>query len=389
MYVSVFLMRFSFGVVVFSLPRAFPSLSNLQIGLVAAAYPIAEMFTVLFFGILSDKKGRKPILSLGLLISSAVIFAFTLTTNFLALAVVHAVQGICAAMVIASSLALVADHALLGLRGRAMGFYDSANIAGYIIGPSLAGILEFYFSARSPFYVAAVIALVGAGVTYLTVRESRDRVPQSEGDAIATLRLIFSNRKALAMFPVWLAVTTFIGMALTFGPRVIKSPIQAGGGFALVALVLALSQPFFGFLSDRYGRERIMLVGAFSMLGLFATIIAVVQLRVSIWLAGPFLGLFGLGSFSFVPAALAAIADVAPTYGRGTTMGVYSVVISLGTVIGPLVAGYVLDHYDFASLVYVAVVIVLIALVATILIARDGFTAGLRTNLRFASVRKT
>jgi MFS family permease len=340
------------------------------VGIVAASYPIAEMLTVVFFGILSDRKGRKPVLSLGLLVSSGVILAFTLTNSFPVLAGIHALQGICAAMVIASSLALVADHAMLGLRGRAMGFYDFANIAGYIIGPSLAGILEQYYSRLSPFYAASAIAVIGAAATYLTVRESAKRSAQSESDAISTFRLILSNRRALAMFPTWLAVTTFIGMALTFGPRLIESPIRAGAGFALAALVLAVSQPMFGYLSDRFGRERIMLVGTFSMLGFLATVLAVVEFKVSVWLASPFVAVFGLGSLSFVPAALAAIADLAPTHGRGTTMGAYSLVISLGTVIGPLIAGYVLDHYNFTSLLYVAVVILLGALGATIALNR-------------------
>jgi MFS family permease len=356
---------------VFSLPRAFPDLSNFEIGIVAASYPIAEMLTVVLFGVLADRLGRKPFLSLGLAVSSIVIFMFTLTGNFLALSVIHALQGICAAMVIASSLALVADHALVSLRGRAMGFYDFSNIAGYIVGPALAGILEHSFSIASSFYAASLIAIVGAAVTYLTVREAANRVLHGETDAFATFRLLFSNRKALAMFPVWLAVTTFIGMALTFGPRLIESPIQAGGGFALAAFVLAFSQPLFGFLSDRYGRERVMLFGTFSMLGLFASIIAVVRFGVNVWTAAPFIGVFGLGSFAFAPAALAAVADVAPTHGRGTTMGVYSLVISLGTVVGPLIAGYVLDNYDFTTLLYVSIAIILVALSLTILIARE------------------
>jgi predicted MFS family arabinose efflux permease len=50
-------------------------------------------------------------------------------------------------------------------------------------------------------------------------------------------------------------------------------------------------------------------------------------------------------------------------------MGVYSVVISLGTIIGPLLGGFLLDHYGLASLFYAALVILIAALAIAILLA--------------------
>jgi len=76
-----------------------------------------------------------------------------------------------------------------------------------------------------------------------------------------------------------------------------------------------------------------------------------------------------VGSFAFAPAALATLGDYAPEKGRGTTMGMYSVVISFGTIIGPLLGGYLLDNYGFSSLFYAGLIILMVALALAIGIA--------------------
>jgi len=88
----------------------------------------------------------------------------------------------------------------------------------------------------------------------------------------------------------------------------------------------------------------------------------------------PFFAIFGIGSLAFAPAALASLGDFAPERGRGTTMGVYSIVISLGTIIGPLLGGYLLDAYGLSSLFYAGLVILIVALGVAILIAGPGFS---------------
>lgn len=109
-------------------------------------------------------------------------------------------------------------------------------------------------------------------------------------------------------------------------------------------------------------------------MGLFVTVIELLRGRHQPIFAAPFLLVFGLGSFAFAPAALATLGDYAPEKGRGTTMGLYSVMISLGTAIGPLLGGYLLDHYGFPSLFYAGLVILIVALGLAIGIAGPDFT---------------
>ena len=371
LYGAIFLMRFSFGLVLFTLPIYLPrrEFSNLIVGVVVAAYPIAETISVPVFGILSDRYGRRRWIYIGLAISMVTLFAFTLSRNVGYLIVVHAIEGLAAAMIVVSSLAMVTDISTVSNRGREMGIYDFANLGGYVVGILMAGILNRTFSMSASFYFGSILAGIGAIISYKYLKDMSVSNACSAPSPYQTIRALLTNRHSAAMFPIWLAVTTFIGMALTFGPRLGPSLLMTSFLLAGAVLVLAFTQPFFGRLSDKYGRNRMMTLGMISLLGLIVSAIGVIREPTHLLLVSPFLIVFGLGSFAFAPAALASLGDLAPSGGRGTTMGAYSFVISLGTIIGPLLGGYLLDHYGLSSLFYGALVILLATLSLSVVIA--------------------
>ena len=374
LYVSVFLMRFSFGLVLFTLPIFLPrrEFSNFAVGIIAAAYPVAETFCGPLVGFLIDRLGRRRWVYSGLTLSTAALLAFTLNTDIGYLVVVHAVQGIAAAMIIVSTLTMVTDVSNTTNRGREMGVYDFANLGGYMVGILAAGILTRVGSGTAPFYFAAALATVGAIFAYFKVEETKWVGRRNALSPVQTLRLLLGNRRAAAMFPIWLAITTFVGVALTFGPRLGPSPFLTSLVFGGIVLALAITQPLFGYLSDKYGRDKLMMLGLVSLIGLFYTAINMLRSRIGFWTGVAFLGVFGIGCLAFPPAALASLGDLAPERSRGTTMGAYSVVISFGTIIGPLLGGYLLDRYGMGSLFYAGLVILIGALTLSILIAGSG-----------------
>ena len=368
-------MRFSFGLVLFTLPLYLPKkeFSNLVVGLIAAAYPVAETVCGPVVGIIADRFGRSRWIWVGLCISTIALVAFTLSTDIAYLMFVHSIQGIAAAMIVVSSLTMVTDISKTSTRGREMGIYDFANLGGYMVGIFVAGVLARSHHLLAPFYLGAVLAAFGAVYAYLMMEEPSERKITNVLSPVETLGLLIRDKRAAAMFPIWLSVTTFIGMALTFGPRLGPSPMITSSVIAGVVMVLAFSQPFFGYLSDTYGRSRLMMLGMLSLIGFFATVIAMFRWHIDSLYLMPFFAIFGVGSFAFGPAALASLGDIAPKHARGTTMGIYSVVISLGTIIGPLLGGYLLDRYGLTSLFYAGLLILISALGLAIIIAGPTF----------------
>ncbi len=129
------------------------------------------------------------------------------------------------------------------------------------------------------------------------------------------------------VYPVLIAV-----LGLTYGQV---------GTLALVASTsTTLIQPAFGVLSDRLNR-RGMIVASLAWIG---SLMALVGYTQTYWLLAVFIGLAGLGSASFHPAAAALVGSI-PNQRRGTSMAVFSVSGNLGVAFSPLLMGLLLSRW--------------------------------------------
>ena len=374
-YLAVFLMRFSFAFTVVALQWLVPI--AVDRGVISSAYPVMEMATGFFFGVLADRIGRKWIVVGGLLASSLVTVSFTFTRSIVLLTLIHGLQGICAAAIVTSTLALVADFARKSSRGREMGIYDFCTIAGYAIGFVFALLLIDGRASRSlePFYAGASIALIGAVVSAVALRDARlssRATPFSLGE---NLRRMSSDRVALTLIPVWFVLMVIIGVFLTYTRELAEVtlgpsphfPFFFGPGAAhfgagstrlgilgvvviiFVAILLGFTQSSFGTLSDRFGRGRIILIGQASIFGLSSILGAMIFFNLNRFFVLPFVALFAAGVLAFTPAALAELADIAPETGRGAAMGLYSITVGAGTIFGPLAGGALINEYGTST----------------------------------------
>jgi MFS family permease len=362
-YVAVFLMRFSFAFTVVALQWIVPS--PLELGVISAAYPIMEMLTGIFFGLLADRLGRKWIVVGALGCSSLISLSFTFTQQFSLLVVIHALQGICAAAIITGTLASLSDIAKTQTRGREMGVYDFSTIGGYAFGFvfSLLLIGGNASNAHLPFYAGAGIALIGAVYAWIFLKDLKVGVTKTP--AAQNLKAVAGNKAAVTLLPTWFVLLMLIGVALTYtrdlipallsgtglgsiGSGVGSSTFKIGAVSAVLLLVgailLGLTQTSLGSLSDRFGRLRLVTAGQISIAGIMVLLIALLGFNLNRFVALPFVVLFGAGLLAFTPAALAELADIAPTSGRGSTMGFYSLTVGAGTVAGPLLGGELISR---------------------------------------------
>lgn len=398
LFTAVFLMRFAFSFTVVSLQYIVLRPSSL--GIVSAAYPIMEMIAGFCIGVIMDKVGRKWIISIALIASSAISLAFTFSPDPVYLAIMHGLQGICAAAIIVGSLALLTDIAKRTSLGRDMGTYDFFTILGYGLGFFVALIIinNNPANAHLPFYIGALAALVGGIFSSVMLRDSS--TPRAAAPSIKeNFKIISSSKSAQTLLPTWFVLMTVVGVFLTFTNRIystaLSEPIHflGRGGLAgtltrlsdavgiaalVVALVLlGLSQTSLGALSDRVGRPMMALIGQVSLMGLLGSLIGLFMLHVNILYLIPFFALFGAGLLTFTPSALAELAEAAPKSGRGSTMGVYSVAVSAGTIFGPLAGGALISSYGTArglSIIFaMGIVIVLVFMIPRVLqFSRDA-----------------
>jgi MFS family permease len=345
---ATFFVRFAFGITVAVLASYISGQSSVfgqqevgVVGVIAALAPVGEFSTVLLSGAAADRYGRFPVL-FGGIGSAAAIFVFVaLTRDPWALAGANLVFGVSSGAILASSLAIVADHSAVTERGFEMGRFDAMNLSGWIAGFAFGlGVKGAVPNASLglAFLLGSAILAGGLGFAALLLRGQ----PVYRGSPVYSFsevaRHIFRRSVLLVTLP-WLVIYMLIGTALVFLgsaasgvgiPSTELAAIIGGGG-----LVLVLTQPTFGRLADRLGRMRMMTVGAAG----FVLVMVFASLIVAYGPAGPLLAGLGvsvLAALAYGPAALAALADLSHEMSRATTMAIYSLTISLGMLVGLL-----------------------------------------------------
>jgi EmrB/QacA subfamily drug resistance transporter len=139
------------------------------------AYTLALATVVLTTGSLADRLGRRRIFASGIGIFTATSLWCAVATSIGELDAARAVQGIGAAMMFASSLAILAD-AFPGAAERAKAFaaYGATIGASFAVGPLVGGVLTSYVSWRAVFFINVPLGILALAATYAWVRESKE-----------------------------------------------------------------------------------------------------------------------------------------------------------------------------------------------------------------------
>jgi MFS family permease len=360
LYAATFLIRFSFSVMIMVFPLYLHHLDRVLYGVVWSASPAAELVTVSIMGGIIDRWGRKPVLTAGLLLGTAMMFCMATSQNPGVIGFFNALHGVSAGMILASSLALLADYAPKDSRGAEMGTFDGANLSGWGAGFLMGGFINETLTGQLQygFVLAGLLGAAGCLYVYMSVREpARGEFTVKHLDSGHILS-VFRRRAVILLTLPWLMMYIMIGGGLAFagleGGNYDIPAWLVGAGMAGLCTVLLSTQRFFGRLSDKHGRMPLMLTGVTGIGGL--VILGGVTYMVGwprledvtgnllIW--GPVLALaalFGFMAFAFAPAALASLGDVAKKRQHGVTMSVYSMVISAGMMIGTPMSGAVLN----------------------------------------------
>jgi EmrB/QacA subfamily drug resistance transporter len=123
-------------------------------------------------------------------------------------------------------------------------------------------------------------------------------------------------------------------------------------------LTSTISVPFWGKLSDLYGRKPIFMVG----IGIFLVGSALSGLSQNMEMLIGFRGLQGIGAGSLFPVALAVIGDLFTPAERGKYQGLFGAVFGIAFIVGPLVGGFLTEQISWHWIFYVNIPIGLVSL---------------------------
>jgi MFS family permease len=156
----------------FPLFFAAADMSLSQIGQLAAIYPASWAVAQLFTGALSDRIGRKWLISAGMWVQAASIAVIVLSTKFAAFAAASVSLGIGTALVYPTLLAAIGDVAHASWRASAIGVYRLWRDLGYAVGALLAGLTADALGLSSAMWLVAALTFASGVLTAVRMAET-------------------------------------------------------------------------------------------------------------------------------------------------------------------------------------------------------------------------
>ncbi|HEX2210533.1 MAG TPA: MFS transporter [Longimicrobium sp.] len=382
-FVTVFLDLVGFGIVIPLLPLY---AERFGAGPVAAAwllaiYSLMQFLFAPWWGRLSDRIGRRPVLLVGIAGAALSYLGFGLAGSLVWLFVARAVNGVMGANV-GVAQAYIADVTPPEERARGMGLIGAAFGLGFIFGPALGGFLSRW-GAHAPFLGAAALAAANFVLAWYRLPESLP--PEVRGAANARnagLRARLSTVLAApgtlrGLYATVFAVTMGIAgaeatMALWAGRRWGLGFEAVGYGFAIVGVVAAIAQGMLvGPLVRRVGERRAGMLG----LALIAAGMVLVPLAPSLWMVVAAGAVFALGQASATPAVYAMISHQGGAADQGRILAATQSVNALARVLGPWMAGMAFAAIGIAAPYAAAAMLAGVALVVLVTAAREQAVA--------------
>src|SRR5918999_38777 len=264
-------------IVSISMPTIAISLATDLLGVSWAllSYQLSNIGLSIVFGRLSDLWGREKVFALGFLVFSAGSLLCGLSQSLIQLILFRFLQGIGAAMLQSSSRALAAESVPENLAGRAQGYMTTAHHVGFIIGPSIGGLMIDYLSWRWSFFFlvpigicvmlldrhtqqmipanskVALAVLFGICLVGLILHETRTRNP------ILNLRLFKIRRFSMSVISLLVVSSCYAltGFLLPFYLQDVLglSATSVGLVFMAPSLITVALAPASGYLADRVG----------------------------------------------------------------------------------------------------------------------------------------
>jgi DHA1 family multidrug resistance protein-like MFS transporter len=323
------------------------------------------------WGALSDRRGRKPILMLGILGNAITMLLFALSSELWMLFASRALAGVLSSATLPTAMAYISDTTTERQRGGGMGMIGAAMGVGMVLGPGLGGWLAGG-SLSTPFFLAAGLSMIALLLVWWLLPESHQAESHLHTPAAG-------NRFAM----LWRALGGPIGMLLvisfliTFGltnfesvfglyasDRYSYGPQMVGAVLTFIGVISALAQGVLtGPLTRRFG-ELVIIRSALACTSLGFVLLTLPQTLPQVLLAT---GFFVFSNSMLNPSVASLISKRTP-YPQGVSMGLNNSFLSLGRIAGPLWAGFSYDasmnmpYFSGAAIILVGFFISLFAI---------------------------
>jgi DHA1 family multidrug resistance protein-like MFS transporter len=343
--------------------------TGVGLGVIMACYAISNSVAVPIIGRLSDRKGRKVFLTIGLLAYALISIGYIYSTNVVQLSMVRLSQGIAGAMTTPIAIAYLGDLSPEGEEGRWMGYANAAFFSGFGFGPFIGGIVTEQINQTAAFLILIGLNMLAFLIALVFLPEAQQRRTGEEfrpsfremgrSDMVKGL---FSFRMAQAIgrggisafLPIFAAMiglsTTLIGILLAINIMAVTALAPVGGRIA-----------------DKFNRRTLIIATSI----IFSVILGTIPFAGSFSHLLVLLLIQGLSASVAMPAASALVVEEGRKYGMGSTMSTFFLAMSIGTALGPIISGGISDVLNVNWVFYFGAAMTLVGLLFFIWFTRQ------------------
>lgn len=378
-----FTVALGYGVVAPAIPQFALEfgVSNFAASAIVSAFALMRLVSAPLAGWVVGRLGERRTYTLGILIVAVSTGAAALAADYTQFVVLRGAGGIGSTMFTVAATALLIKVSPPRARARVASLNAAGFLLGGLLGPVFGGIVAS-FGLRAPFVFYFVTLLAAATVVAVALRGStaaaRPNGDEDPGDDAMTFREAIRVPHFRSLL---LSVFAF-GWS-SFGVRVSVIPILVAVAFqgdaALAAWVLAayaagnalLILPS-GRWNDTVGRKPMLVLGS----AVLALSYVALPASPTIWVVFAVMFAAGAGSALVNPGQQAVLADVLAQRRGGGVVAAYSMTSDLGGVLGPLVAGAIVDLAGFGWAFGVTAALLVAAMLAWLAVPDSRRLAG-------------
>jgi MFS transporter, DHA1 family, tetracycline resistance protein len=325
-------------------------LSDIMVGVAAASFALMNFLFSPFWGSMSDRRGRRPVMLLSIAITFIANIMLAFTNSLFLLLAARIMAGIGSAN-ISVAQAYMADISKPEDRTKNLGMIGAVFGLGFIVGPVIGGYLKSFSGEGSVLWVglcAAIFNIINLVSAWFSLTESNAHRDMDIKRSLNPLEQIIRWLQAPVinqlMWIFFLYVTAFSMMQITSGllwqEKYQLTEKESSYVFALIGIVSALSQGLFiRWFTKRYTEKQLIVSGALLM----GISLALIPVPSKDWFI-PFelivVTLLAFGNALITPPLTSWLSKIAPPQSVGQVMGANQSFASLSRVIGPTLGGF-------------------------------------------------
>lgn len=373
---SIFITLLGIGIIAPLMPIYATRLgaSGMGLGLMVAGFSVSRGVLQPFVGGLSDRHGRKRFLVAGLIIYALAGITYTLAGTVEHLVLIRVFHGVGSAMVIPIAMAYIGDMAPVGEEGRYMGMLNIALFAGIGGGPVIGGLFLDTLGMHSAFYaMAGFSGLAVLLVSALLPPRSADAAQRETPPLLSAFGHMCRDAQVMGVLISRMATMLILVPSMAFLPILMTRFMAATGtevGVVVASRTLvnaALQHPF-GRLVDRCSKVPLLITGSLVVSGAIFATPSAERLATLIVL----FVLMGMGEAIVWPTLGALAVEGGRRYGQGTIMGVFSMAMSAGVLLGSIGSGAAMDVLGLEYAFYLTAAFLVLATGVAAVLIRKG-----------------